>query len=133
MKTFIEILNTVYYTSKETGKVTCMIECRFTLQDKLYHYPAYFANKKKFPKIKHTGYFSVVGWAQCNERDTFDETTGKRIAESKAKKKLYKIGKNYYRHMLSKMREDIALIERAILANEINFSKENTHLITLTC
>lgn len=44
-------------------------------------------------------FFEVTGIAKCSAEDTFDETKGKRIAESRAKKAIYKkaafIYKNY--------------------------------------
>lgn len=44
-------------------------------------------------KITHKckyGTFTSIGKAMCNPDDTFDETTGRRIAESRAKLKLFK-------------------------------------------
>jgi hypothetical protein len=44
----------------------------------------------KYKLGSHEG-FTVVGIARCDESDSFNEVTGKRVAESKAKIKAYSI------------------------------------------
>lgn len=50
----------------------------------------------KAPKVNDFGEFTVTAVARCNSEDTFDETIGKRIAESKAKAKAFKTAKNVW-------------------------------------
>ena len=50
----------------------------------------------KAPMVDDFGKFTVTAKARCNPNDTFDEVTGKRIAESKAKTKAFKIAKNVW-------------------------------------
>lgn len=50
----------------------------------------------KAPKVNFLGEFVVTAKARCNSADTFDETVGKRIAESRAKAKAFKIAKNVW-------------------------------------
>lgn len=50
----------------------------------------------KAPKVNYFGEFVVTAKARCNSVDTFDETVGKRIAESRAKAKAFKIAKNVW-------------------------------------
>lgn len=50
----------------------------------------------KFPKVNCYGEFTVTAKARCNSDDTFDETTGKKIAESRAKSKAFKTAKNVW-------------------------------------
>lgn len=50
----------------------------------------------KAPKVNDFGGFVVTAKARCNSVDTFDETVGKRIAESRAKAKAFKIAKNVW-------------------------------------
>ena len=52
-----------------------------------------------------------IGVANCNPNDTFDEVTGKRIAESRAKTKAFKIAKNVW-NCIAK-----GLTEKANIAN----------------
>lgn len=50
----------------------------------------------KAPKVNHFGEFTVTAIARCNSEDTFDEATGKKIAESRAKAKAFKTAKNVW-------------------------------------
>ena len=50
----------------------------------------------KAPMVDDFGKFTVTAKARCNPNDTFDVVTGKRIAESKAKTKAFKIAKNVW-------------------------------------
>ena len=50
----------------------------------------------KFPKVNCYGEFTVTAKARCNSDDTFDEATGKKIAESRAKAKTFKTAKNVW-------------------------------------
>lgn len=65
----------------------------------------------KAPMVDDFGKFTVTAKARCNPNDTFDEVTGKRIAESKAKTKAFKIAKNVW-NCIAK-----GLTERANIAN----------------
>ena len=51
--------------------------------------------KRKAPTAKYGG-FTVMAKARCNPNDTFDEAMGKKIAESRAKAKAFKIAKNVW-------------------------------------
>lgn len=51
---------------------------------------------KKAPMVDSYGCFTVIAKARCNSTDTFDETLGKRIAESRAKAKAFKISTRVY-------------------------------------
>ena len=75
----------------------------------------YFVNSAwwatKAPMVNGYGEFTVTAKARCNPNDTFDEVTGKRIAESKAKTKAFKIAKNVW-NCIAK-----GLTKRANIAN----------------
>lgn len=68
MKTGITIKGIKYYTNKEKGTVICVMT------------------------LKHLSgsTFSIKGIATCSTTDTFDETKGRRIAESRAKYKMFR-------------------------------------------
>ena len=46
--------------------------------------------------VNDFGEFIVTAKARCNSDDTFDEATGKKIAESRAKSKAFKTAKNVW-------------------------------------
>lgn len=50
----------------------------------------------KAPMVNSFGEFIVTAKARCNSDDTFDEATGKKIAESRAKSKAFKTAKNVW-------------------------------------
>ena len=50
----------------------------------------------KAPMVNSFGSFTVTAKARCNPDDTFDEATGKKIAESRAKAKAFKTAKNVW-------------------------------------
>lgn len=52
--------------------------------------------KDKAPMVSYNGRFTVTAIARCNSEDTFDEATGKKIAESRAKAKAFKIARNVW-------------------------------------
>lgn len=52
--------------------------------------------KTKAPMVNYEGRFTVTAKARCSSEDSFDETIGKRIAESRAKAKAFKIAKNVW-------------------------------------
>lgn len=56
--------------------------------------PAWWATKA--PKVNQFGEFTVTAIARCNSEDTFDEATGKKIAESRAKAKAFKTATNVW-------------------------------------
>lgn len=71
MKTKIEVIKTSYYVNSCKKTVVCLIE--FMVKD----------------KIALRSRYMVKGKAKCSEEDKFDEIKGRRIAESRAKAKMY--------------------------------------------
>ena len=117
----------------ETNKlVVCTLKCDM----QLYKHPAWNAIDSKMfkslPYVNWEGKFIVKAKARCNATDTFSAETGKRIAESKAKAKMFNTAWKVYR-----MCED-ALVD---LAQECQKSSqacvkamdiENNHVLELT-
>ena len=65
----------------------------------------------KAPKVNDFGEFVVTAKARCNSADTFDETVGKRIAESRAKAKAFKIAKNVWNCIAKELYNNSKLAE----------------------
>lgn len=65
----------------------------------------------KAPKVNDFGGFVVTAKARCNSVDTFDETVGKRIAESRAKAKAFKIAKNVWNCIAKELYNNSKLAE----------------------
>ena len=84
-----------YMINKEKGVVICILECGFdqSIFNPLESY-GFISTKNIFP------YWKVKGIAKLHPDDVFNETIGRRIAESKAKQKAYKKGANILSSMV---------------------------------
>lgn len=89
-----------YIVHEHNKTITCIMECAFPTL------PYNGRIIKKFD-LEFFNTFTVRGVAKCRPGDTYDEQTGCRIAESKAKlkafKKAEKIMRTYYDNVLSEM------------------------------
>lgn len=87
---------------------------------------------KKAPMVDYFGKFKITAKARCNSEDTFDIETGKRIAESKAKAKAFRIAKNVWKCIAENFVNNAKIAEQMMnncaLAEEI----ENKHTEKLT-
>lgn len=77
MKTGIEFTSIDYSVNKEKGVVACIMRVGI-----------------------YGEHHKVIGKAKCSPEDSFDETKGRRIAESRAKKTVYKLAKNLYKEFI---------------------------------
>ena len=100
MKTNITILNTEYKYAD--SRVMCIIMYRIK--------PIIFNNIDITNKIFDKKEYHVVGMARCHPKDIFDVTVGKRIAESRAKKALFKFLFNSYRNYYVKIKSKLKCI-----------------------
>lgn len=82
MKTKIRFVETEYYVNSSK----CTIVCKIHAIINGFHYTA-------------------IGVAKCSPEDTFDEIKGKRIAESRAKSKVYKTAVKYYSRRVANIRQ----------------------------
>lgn len=100
MKTNITILNTEYKYAD--SRVMCVIMYRIK--------PIIFNDIDITNKIFDKKEYHVVGIAKCHSKDIFDATVGKRIAESRAKKALFKFLFNSYRNYYVKIKSKLKYI-----------------------
>lgn len=86
-----------FIVKPENKVVVCNLTVRANLlETPLFLYTNWDSWKTKAPMVNRHGMFTVTAKARCNSEDTFDETVGKRIAESRAKAKAFKIAKNMW-------------------------------------
>lgn len=98
MKNRVLITGTKFHVDTENKVVVC--ELKVDMQ--MHKNPAYCVVsgdmwRKKLPYVRWDGQFTVRAKARCNASDTFDETVGKRIAESRAKAKMFNIAWKVWR------------------------------------
>lgn len=117
----------------ETNKVVvCTLECDMQLNK----HPAWRTINsdmfKSIPYVSWDGRFIVKAKARCNATDTFDAETGKRIAESRAKAKMFNISSRVYKlcsNALTKLAKECS---NSSVACEQSMMIENDHVLELT-
>ena len=96
-RTNIVTTKPVFKVDSVNKVVVCTLKCDL----QLFSHPAWRcmdtdAFTKKLPCVSHTGRFEVKAKARCNSSDIFNEETGKRIAESRAKAKMFRTAEKVY-------------------------------------
>lgn len=102
--------NPKYFQYMQDGKqvVKCTYSC--VVYDKNLHH------------VVNT--FNVEGYSMCSENDTFNETQGKIIADSRAKSEAYRIARDMFnRCNICEMEQKIAVYQKLI-----NFHKKMQYL-----
>lgn len=75
--------------------------------------------------------FTVRGKARCADGDEFDESIGKRLAETRASKKVYSRVDKMYRDILKAMENDFNIIKSDAERVKLLLDKESKHLTEL--
>ena len=117
----------------ETNKVVvCTLECDM----QLYKHPAWKTIDrdmfKSIPYVSWEGRFIVKAKARCNATDTFDVETGKRIAESRAKAKMFNISSRVYKLCSNALTKWAKECSNSSVACEQAMMIENDHVLELT-
>lgn len=102
MKTGIKILSTDYYINEDT--TICVIKAKINrwVFDLLFNKDIFKRVTRGFNNIStefHVGEFTVVGKSVCCPSDTYNEVLGKRIAEGRAKRKLFIIANKFWKNV----------------------------------
>lgn len=97
MKTWIEITSEKYYVNPTSRVVVCTL----TFDLHIENHPSWACIsatmwEKKYPNITWGKLNKVKAIAKCNSLDTFDEVKGRRIANSRAKAKMFKIAQGVW-------------------------------------
>ena len=100
MKTNITIINTIYKYADR--RYMCIIKYKIK--------PIIVNNVDITNKIFDKKEYHVVGIARCHPKDIFDANVGKRVAESRAKKALFKFLFNSYRNYYVKIKSELKWI-----------------------
>lgn len=97
MKNRVLIEESNFHVDEENKVVVCTLKCNMQLEK----HPAWDSiTRKMFKKLHYVdwrGKFIVKAKARCNTIDTFDVEVGKRIAESRAKVKMFRVACVVYR------------------------------------
>lgn len=133
MKNRVLITSTKFHVDTENKVVVCELE----VDMQMYKNPAYsIVNgnmwRRKFPYVSWDGQFTVKAKARCNASDTFDETVGKRIAESRAKAKMFKIASRVWATCREVLTDMAAKCHNSSVACDYAEMVENGHVLELT-
>lgn len=107
--------------------------CIMNVDMQLYRFESLFiriANSwyKKAPMVNDFGKFTVVGKAKCNAEDSYDYETGRKLAESRAKAKAFKIASNVWGSIAESFNKDKEDAENMKEACKIALKVELEHI-----
>lgn len=124
MKNRIHVTKTTFYVDEVNKVVICSLKCDM----QMHKHPAYYcfldkAFKKRMPLVKWGGTFTVRAKARCNATDTFDVEKGKRLAESRAKAKMFSVAERVWQeiaqHLGNMVHECVKTAKACTLAKDI--------------
>lgn len=132
MRNRVLIEKSNFHVDEVNKVVVCTLECNMQL-DKHPAWNSIDAEMfKKLPYVEWHGSFIVKAKARCNATDTFDAEVGKRIAESRAKTKMFNISNRVYKLCAEGLRKLAAECDNSAKACTDALLIENNHVLELT-
>lgn len=133
MKNHVLVEKTTYKVDEKNKVVVCIMECDL----QMHKHPAWIIfdsafYKKKMPNVSCSGTFIVRAKARCNGTDTFNVEIGKRIAESRAKAKAFKVGFKVWGIIAEKFRDLANSCDLWAYACDVTRIHELAHVEELT-
>ena len=132
MRNRVLIEKSTFYVDEVNKVVVCTLECDMQLNK----HPAWDAIDcsmfKNFPNAHCYGKFTVKAKARCNATDTFDVETGRMIAESRAKAKMFNISSRVYKLCSDALTKLAKECSNSSVACEQAMMIENDHVLELT-
>ena len=132
MRNRVLIEKSTFYVDEVNKVVVCTLECDMQLNK----HPAWDAIDyrmfKNFPNAHCYGKFTVKAKARCNTTDTFDVETGRMIAESRAKAKMFNISSRVYKLCSDALTKLAKECSNSSVACEQAMMIENDHVLELT-
>lgn len=132
MKNGVKIEKIKYIIDTEKRITICIMQCCIDY-DKTLPNVDIFSRMwiQKLPHISRQGSFTVKAIAKCSKGDTFNENIGKKLAESRANLKAFKIAVKFYHviHSYYASRTYEVFTMQKILAKSVEF--EENYLKTL--
>lgn len=128
MRNRVKITKASYIVNPGKKVVVCILKCDMQLQK----HPAWSDIHPKMwtnlPFVDFDGTFRVKAVARCNGKDAFNEETGKRIAESRAKGKAFATAAKVYQEMEKYFLNCAALVNESVEACEQTVRVEKAHV-----
>lgn len=132
MRNKVKITETKFHIDMENEVVVCEIKCDMQMEK----HPAWKVLssemwEKRFPRVAW-GVFTVRAIARCNATDTFNAEVGKRIAESRAKAKMFSTSSKVYKLCSDALTKIAKECSKSSVACEQAMMVENDHVLELT-
>ena len=132
MRNKVLIQKSSFHVDEANKVVVCTLECDMQL-DK---HPAWnsidWVMFRNIPYANCYGKFTVKAKARCNATDTFSVETGKRIAESRAKAKMFNTASRIYKLCSDALTKLAKECSNSSVACEQAMMIENDHVLELT-
>lgn len=131
MRNRVLIKKSSFHVDEANKVVVCTLECDMQLEK----HPAWDAiDSRMFKKIPHVdwkGRFIIKAKARCNAIDTFNAETGKRIAEGRAKAKMFSISSKVYKLCSDALTKIAKECSKSSVACKQAMVIENDHVLEL--
>ena len=132
MRNRVLIEKSTFHVDEANKVVVCTLECDMQLNK----HPAWDAIDyrmfKNFPNANYYGKFTVKAKVRCNATDTFDVETGRMIAESRAKAKMFNISSRVYKLCSDALTKLAKECSNSSVACEQAMMIENDNVLELT-
>ena len=133
MKNRVLITDTKFHVDTENKVVVCELKVDMQMQKNSAYYVVNRSMwRKRLPYVNWDGQFTVRAKARCNASDTFDETVGKRIAESRAKVKMFNTAWKVYRECEDALVDLAQECQKSSQACVAAMNIEDNHVLELT-
>lgn len=134
MKTKLGFFKIKYKVDKENRVIICTVSCDTNII-KVPSYAIDIYREKIMPKLNMCntfGVFTISAKSRCHIDDEWDEIKGKRIAESKVKKKAFKIALRIWCLLTQELNKASNITDELFFANYNAYIRECEHLKKLS-
>ena len=132
MRNRVLIEKSNFHVDEVNKVVVCTLECDMQLHKHPAWYAIYYKMFKSVPYVSRDGKFIVKAKARCNTTDTFNVGTGRMIAESRAKVKMFNISSRVYKLCSDALTKLAKECSNSSVACEQAMMIENDHVLELT-
>lgn len=127
MRSRVKITDTKYFVNSQKGTVVCALHCDLQLR-KHPSWTELYCNMWRNLPIDNDGEFDIRAVAKCSPHDAFDEETGKRLAEARAKEQAFLMAKLFYKQVCEYFLKVAKHLRESEIACATARQKEKAHI-----
>lgn len=128
MKTRIQMTKPEFIVKEEDGIVVCKISARANFADIMPTLSVYSNLFRQFGMVFIDDERSFTSIAKLHKSDKWNEVQGKRIAESKCKRKIFDFYSRVYKHFISLCNKDLDAFKKIMYNTTNAMHIEDNHL-----